>query len=87
MERIHQDLTPKMQTERVDDDMNVVAYVTLSLRRNGAMSITGNIADAKLTLGMLESAIESLKRHVPAEGLLVPATDLAIPEPIFPLGD
>lgn len=69
----------KMQTERPADDLDVVAELHLRLRRNGAMSLEGAVGDEKLALGMLQGAIEAVKRqHEPEKGIVIPGGDLDV---------
>lgn len=85
-ERIHRGagMLPKMMTERPGDDFEEVGYIHLSLRRNGAMAISGNVGDPHMSQEMLREALDALKRSAPAE-LVVPASSVAIPAPVFPL--
>jgi hypothetical protein len=72
---------PKMQTERPTDDLDVVAEINIRLRRNGAMSVEGTIGDREFALGMLDNAIDAIKRQVPPKGsLLVPSRDVEVPK-------
>ena len=68
-----------MDTERPDDDLNVVAEIRISLRRNGAMSIWHAVGgDKTLALGMLAEATESLKRQIPDNELIIPSRDTGL---------
>lgn len=72
---------------RDPDDLHgdtVVFEIVISIRRNGAMSVAGNINDHQYAKMVLESAIDSLgtyharKRLGQGEGIIVPAHDTAI---------
>lgn len=71
-----------------------VAFITLRLHDNGAMSIEGNVGDVKLAKGMLESARAAIERQFgkprilePAgAGIVVPSRDVVAPvNPVYPL--
>lgn len=72
-----------------------VAFITLRLHDNGAMSIEGNIGDVKLAVGMLDAARASVKARFGrpsilephGAGLIVPACDVPVSpnERIYPL--
>lgn len=51
---------------------NVVAFLHLDLHDDGAMSITGNIGDVKLALGMLDSARGSIQSQFGKPRILEP---------------
>lgn len=78
---------------------SVVATLVLELHDNGAMSITGNIGDVRMALGMIDSAREAISRKLGkptilephGAGLEIPAID-ASPRhspvyPVIPEGD
>lgn len=70
-------VVPSMQTDRPDDDMQVVWFLHLDLRRNGAMSISGNIDDAAYALRLLDNAKDAIiRQRDPSYGLVVPAGDV-----------
>lgn len=73
---------------------SVVAFLHLSLHDNGAMSISGNLGDFHLAIGMLDSAKEAVSKRLgkPSTlephgvGLLIPHIDVVAPSnPIYPL--
>ena len=77
-ERLHigPDMIPKMTTPRPDDDLATVAFLQIELRRNGAMSITGNVGEPLLAQQMLTEAMEALKRqHAGRQELVIPGHD------------
>ena len=79
VERIANSLHRPMDTERPDDDFNVVAEIRIALRRNGAMSVWHAVGgDKALALGMLAEATESLKRQIPDSEIIIPARDVAL---------
>jgi len=45
------------------DDMNVVAQITVTVHRSGAMSVAGDIHDEKFALSMIDAARDSVKSH------------------------
>ena len=53
------------ELERVDamEDLDVVAQLVISVRRNGAMSVAGCIHEEAYALAMLESARDVVKSH------------------------
>lgn len=72
---------PSMQTDRPDDDFTIVREINLRLRRNGAMSIEGDIGDLNFVLAMLDNARDAALRQIPPTGtLVVPGRDVAVPE-------
>jgi hypothetical protein len=74
-----------MAVPTVDDR---IAYIALSLYGDGAMSISGNIADQKLALQMLDHAAYTIRERLkvnPYAGLILPPTETAItPSPQYP---
>jgi hypothetical protein len=44
-----------------DDD--IVAYLKIAVRRNGAMSVEGNIEDEMFAKSMLDAARDSITNH------------------------
>lgn len=76
-----------------------VAFITLELHDDGAMSIQGNIGDVRLAIGMLDSARESITRRLGkptilepgGAGLAIPSCDVVAPQssvyPTIPEGD
>lgn len=91
MVRICNDGTSELQRHRVmpagtpeprpADDLDVVAYIRLNLRRNGAMSIEGNIGDKQFALSLLDNARDAIMRQIPdADALVVPSADVEVPE-------
>lgn len=91
MVRICNDSTSEFQQYRVipagapepqpADDLDVVAYIRLNLRRNGAMSIEGNIGDKKFALSLLDNARDAIMRQIPdGNALVIPSADVEVPE-------
>lgn len=72
--------------EPTQDDR--IAYIALSLYGDGAMSISGNIADQKLALQMLDHAAYTIRERLarnPYAGLILPPTDVDVaPSPQYP---
>lgn len=73
---------------RDPDDLHgdaVVAYLEIKMRRNGAMSIGGNVNDEKYALAMLDTAKDTIKAHnrrgLGKDSLIVPAHDTALVTP------
>jgi hypothetical protein len=74
--------------EAIDpDDLHgdaVVAYLSIKVRRNGAMSVEGCIYQEKYALAMLDTARDCIRRQndrkriEDAGGLLIPAHDTAL---------
>lgn len=66
---------------------SVVAFLVLELHDDGAMSISGNVADVRCALGMVDSAREAVSRKLRA----IPAVDVVAPHsplwPVIPEGD
>lgn len=69
-----------------------IAYIALSLYGNGAMSISGNIADLQLALQMLDNARAALNsqwanKRTPS--ILIPGRDVEVTPslPLIPHGD
>ncbi len=59
---------------------DVVAYLTVAVRRNGAMSVEGCIENLEYSLAMLEAAKDSVRNHhdrqrVMNGGLIIPANE------------
>ena len=42
---------------------SIVCAITISVRRNGSMSVSGNINDEAYSMAMLDAAKQSLKNH------------------------
>ena len=68
------------------DPLDVVAKITISLHSGGAMSISGNIGDVKLALGMIDHARDAVKHQMrDREEIVVPNRDVAVYQaPEFP---
>lgn len=72
-----------------------VAFLELSLMDDGSMSITGNVGDVKLAMGMLHSAYDAVSNRLGrpsilephGAGLVLPNRDVVAPanERIYPL--
>lgn len=68
-------------------DGDRIAYIAISLYGNGALSISGNIADHKLAVQMLDNARVALdsqwaKKRTPS--ILIPGRDVEV-SPSLPL--
>lgn len=72
---------------RDPDDLygdSIVCAITISVRRNGSMSVSGNINDEAYAMAMLDTAKQSLKNHhdrlkIQNKGsLILPSHDNAI---------
>lgn len=72
-----------------------VAYLTLSLHDDGAMSVEGNVGDVHLALGMLDSARAAVSSRLGrpsilephGAGLTIPSRDVPVSpnERVYPL--
>lgn len=69
------------------DDLHgdtVVFQLTIACRRNGAMSVAGNINDMEYALAVLDTARQTIKNHHAQiklgqrGGLIIPAHDTAL---------
>lgn len=71
---------------RDPDDLHgddVVAALTIAVRRNGAMSVAGAINDYAYAIAMLDSAKDAVRNHhdrqrIENGGLIIPAGESAI---------
>lgn len=66
-----------------DPSDEVTAYLTLAVRRSGAMSVSGCINDEKYALALLATAIDTVRAHHrrnrgEQSKLIVPAHDTAL---------
>ena len=75
-------------------DPHEVAFIELRLMDDGAMSISGNVGDVHLALGMLDSAKEAVAHRLGkpsilephGAGLKLPNKHVVAPQnPIYPL--
>ena len=65
----------------------VVARLILDLHDDGALSVSGNIGDKKLALGMLDSARAAVEGQLLSSAIVVPNCDVIAPQsPTFPFG-
>ena len=72
-----------------------VAYLTLRLHDDGAMSVEGNIGDVKLALGMLDGARQAVGNRLGrpsilephGAGVVIPSRDVPVSpnEKVYPL--
>lgn len=74
------------------EDLDVVAFIKIELRSNGAMSISGNIGDEKLAISMIDGARDAVKnQHKQKDKIIIPSRDVVAPQdpafPTLPLGD
>lgn len=57
----------------------IVAFLKISIRRNGSMSTEGNIGDLKFALAMLDHAKDAVRQHhariESGKRVIVPAHD------------
>ena len=61
-----------------DRDDDIVAYLKIAVRRNGAMSVEGNIEDEVFAKAMLDAARDSVTNHhnkINNSGLILPPTN------------
>lgn len=67
----------------------VVARIVLDLYDDGALSVSGNVGDKHLAVGMLDAARAALDGPRHTSRLLVPSADVAVTpnERVFPLGE
>lgn len=75
-----------------DPTLDVVAFISIKLHSNGAMSISGNIGDVKLALGMIDHARDSIKNQLKQKNeIVIPNRDVVTPQdpnfPTLPFGD
>lgn len=68
------------------EGLDCVAAITLKLHSNGAMSVSGNIGDAKLALQMLDAAKDAVRNQLKArDQIIIPSRDVvAVQDPAFP---
>lgn len=65
--------------------MDAIANISITLYGNGEMSISGNIGDVKLALGMLAHATDTVRgQYTKRETVIVPNYDVQI-DPVLPL--
>ena len=77
----HQVIPNSSPSPTPQDDLDVVAFIGINLRRNGAMSVGGHIGDKNFALAMLDNARDALLRQIPAnENMLIPGREVAVPE-------
>jgi hypothetical protein len=61
-----------------------IARIEITCRRNGAMSVAGNIEDLRYALAILDNARDAIKSHHARKragnggGLIVPPADLTL---------
>lgn len=59
--------------------LDCVAYVTVRLHTNGALSTSGTIQDKPMALHLLDQARDAIKRQIPDAGaLVVPSRDVDV---------
>jgi len=72
---------------RDPDDLHgdtIVAQITIALRRNGAMSVSGHINDEMYALHLIDTARDTVKNHHAKlrmgerGGLIIPAYDTSL---------
>lgn len=71
---------------------SIVASITIAYHASGEMSISGNIGDVTLALGMLDHAREAVSHQLRPKGsLVIPSRDVAVRQhpafPTVPAGD
>lgn len=71
---------------------SIVASISIALHASGEMSISGNIGDVTLALGMLDHAREAVGHQLRPKGtLVIPGRDVAVRQhpafPTLPAGD
>mgnify|MGYP003349103075 CR=1 FL=1 len=62
----HQVIPNSSPSPTPQDDLDVVAFIGINLRRNGAMSVGGHIGDKNFALAMIDNARDALLRQIPA---------------------
>ena len=82
----------KLTNGQIDTE---VAFITLRLHDDGAMSIEGNVGDVTLALGMIDGAREAVSRQFgkpsilepQGRGIVIPSCDVPVTpnEGIYPL--
>lgn len=69
--------------------LDAIAYIHINLFGGGEMSVSGNIGDKRLALGMLNNAIDVIKtkrQYRGVNGVMVPYQDVVVEaEPTIPL--
>jgi len=58
--------------------LDVVAWVTVRLHTNGAISTQGTIGDKSMALHLLDQASDAIRRQVSDAGLVIPARDVSV---------
>lgn len=62
------------------DDMDIVAYLRINLRRNSAMSIEGHLGDKRFVLALLDNARDAIERQIPEnDKFVVPGNEVSVP--------
>lgn len=69
--------------------LDVVAWITVRVHANGALSVAGTIGDPRLARRMLDHARDAIVRQVPEDGIVVPNRDVDVvaPSALRELGD
>lgn len=61
----------------IGDD--VVAQIVINLHANGAMSVSGNIGDVNLAVGMVDHARDAIKgKFSPKKEIIIPNYDVTV---------
>ena len=56
-----------------------IARLEITCRRNGALSVAGDISDLAYALAMLDNAKDALRNHHARRALIIPSRDVALP--------
>ena len=66
--------------------MDVVAEIKIQLHASGGLSISGNIGDVNLALGMIDHARDAVRNQLrPKDEIIIPDRDVAVvQDPAFP---
>ncbi|MTV64686.1 hypothetical protein, partial [Streptococcus pneumoniae] len=54
---------PTLEEKHEADDADVMAQVTITVYRSGAMAVSGDIHDQNFALSLIDAARESVKSH------------------------
>jgi hypothetical protein len=74
------------------DDLDCVAFVSIRLHSNGAISVSGNIGDTKLAVQMLDAARDAVNNQAKRrDEIVIPNRDVDVKQnnafPTLPRGD
>jgi hypothetical protein len=60
-----------------------IARLEIVARRNGALSVGGDIGDLSYALALLGNAADALRNHHARRALIVPARDVSLPQKVI----